>query len=129
GSGTACPCRLTRPHRAGKPSRSPSWGRRHDRSDRGRARENGRVTRTNTMIRIIGGRFKGRQVVGVVKDPGVRPITGRMRQSLFDILRPWVPGASFLDLYAGSGAVGLEALSRGAGTVVFVKRDPRCAKG
>lgn len=81
------------------------------------------------MIRIIGGRFKGRRVVGVVQDPGVRPITGRMRQSLFDILRPWLPGSRFLDLYAGSGAVGLEALSRGAARAVFVERDARCARG
>ena len=80
------------------------------------------------MIRIIGGKFKGRRIVGVVKDPLVRPITGRMRQSLFDIIRPRVVGCRFLDLYAGSGAVGLEALSRGAGQVVFVERDPRCAK-
>lgn len=81
------------------------------------------------MIRIIAGTLKGRQVVGVPKDPGVRPISGRIRQSVFDIWRPRVPGCRFLDLYAGSGSVGLEALSRGAAKVVFVEHDRRCVEG
>jgi len=81
------------------------------------------------MIRIIAGKYKGRQIVGIPRDRAIRPISARMRQSLFDILRPWLPGSRFLDLYAGSGAVGLEALSRGAEWVVFAERDPRCLRG
>lgn len=56
----------------------------------------------------------------------VKPISGRMRQSLFDILKQRITGSYFLDLFAGTGAVGLEALSRGALKVCFVERDPRC---
>jgi 16S rRNA (guanine966-N2)-methyltransferase len=55
----------------------------------------------------------------------VRPISARIRQSLFDILRPRLPSARFLDLYAGTGTVGLEALSRGAESVVFVEKDKK----
>lgn len=80
-------------------------------------------------MRIISGRLKGRRIVGTPNDPGVRPISGRMRQSTFDILIPRLPGARFLDLFAGSGSVGLEALSRGAGRAVFVDQDARCLKG
>lgn len=58
----------------------------------------------------------------------VRPISARIRQSLFDIIRPKITGSRFLDLFAGTGAVGLEALSRGAGRAVFVDADPRCVK-
>ena len=58
----------------------------------------------------------------------VRPISDRIKQSLFDILRPRIPGSRFLDLFAGTGAVGLEALSRGAELAVFVDADPRCVK-
>jgi 16S rRNA (guanine(966)-N(2))-methyltransferase RsmD len=70
-------------------------------------------------MRIIAGRGKGRRL----KTPSgarTRPTGGRVKQSLFDILAPRLPGCRFLDLFAGSGAVGLEALSRGAGEVVFV---------
>jgi 16S rRNA (guanine(966)-N(2))-methyltransferase RsmD len=71
-------------------------------------------------VKIISGAGKGRRI----KAPpgaGTRPTGGRVKQSLFDILAPRVAGARFLDLFAGSGAVGLEALSRGAGEVVFVE--------
>ncbi len=56
---------------------------------------------------------------------GVRPTKDRVRESLFAILGDRLPGASVLDLYAGSGALGLEALSRGAARVCWVERDPR----
>ncbi|MBI4054910.1 MAG: 16S rRNA (guanine(966)-N(2))-methyltransferase RsmD [Elusimicrobia bacterium] len=79
-------------------------------------------------MRIIAGAAKKRRILSVSKKSGVRPISARIRQSLFDILRPWVPGSRFLDLYAGTGAVGLEALSRGASRVVFAEFDPRCLK-
>ncbi|OBA68689.1 16S rRNA (guanine(966)-N(2))-methyltransferase RsmD, partial [Mycolicibacterium elephantis] len=58
---------------------------------------------------------------------GTRPTTDRVRESLFNVLAARIDlvGASVLDLYAGSGALGLEALSRGAGSVLFVESDPR----
>jgi 16S rRNA (guanine(966)-N(2))-methyltransferase RsmD len=71
-------------------------------------------------VRIVSGRFKGRRL----KAPGghaTRPTSERVREALFDILGPRVTGAVFLDLYAGTGAVGVEALSRGAERVVFVE--------
>ena len=77
-------------------------------------------------MRIISGSARGRRILSVPKSMAVRPISGRMRQSLFDIIRPRLPGARFLDLFAGTGAVGLEALSRGAERVIFVDADRRC---
>jgi 16S rRNA (guanine(966)-N(2))-methyltransferase RsmD len=58
----------------------------------------------------------------------VRPISGRIKQSLFDIFTGLTPGARFLDLFAGTGAVGIEALSRGAAFVFFVDMDRRCVE-
>lgn len=77
-------------------------------------------------MRIIAGSHRGRRLLSVPKSMPVRPISGRMKQSLFDILRPRIPGSRFLDLFAGTGAVGLEALSRGAERVVFIDGDRRC---
>ncbi len=75
-------------------------------------------------MRIISGRFKGR----IIKMPrGIRPTQDKVRKALFDILGD-ITGLSFLELYAGSGAVGLEASSQGAGRVLFVERDRRCIK-
>jgi 16S rRNA (guanine966-N2)-methyltransferase len=74
-------------------------------------------------MRIIGGQARGRTVCL----PGgcrIRPTADRVKKSLFDILHP-VTGKTFLDLFAGSGNVGLESLSRGALYAVFVERDPR----
>jgi 16S rRNA (guanine(966)-N(2))-methyltransferase RsmD len=73
-------------------------------------------------VRITGGERRGR-VLSV--GPGVRPTEGRVRESLFSIWQERVRGARFLDLFAGSGAVGLEANSRGAAFVCFVEADPR----
>lgn len=75
-------------------------------------------------MRVIAGQAKGRQLL-VPKGKRVRPTTDRVRQSLMDILAPWTVGRVWLDLYAGSGAVGIEALSRGAHRVVFVENDRR----
>jgi 16S rRNA (guanine966-N2)-methyltransferase len=74
------------------------------------------------MIRIIAGRAKGRRLQ---TPPGQhsRPTAARVRQTLFDILAPRIPGCRFLDACAGSGAIGLEALSRGAARVVLVETD------
>jgi 16S rRNA (guanine(966)-N(2))-methyltransferase RsmD len=73
-------------------------------------------------IRIIAGRAKGRRLH---TSPGQhsRPTAARVRQTLFDILAPRLPGCRFLDACAGSGAIGLEALSRGAARVVLVETD------
>jgi len=75
-------------------------------------------------MRIVAGAFKGRRLVA---PPGAatRPTSDRVREALFSVLGPSVQGARVLDLFAGSGALGLEALSRGAATAVFVDRSPR----
>ena len=74
-------------------------------------------------MRVIAGRFGGRSLAA---PPGrsTRPTSDRVREALFSILGP-LDGARVLDLYAGSGALGIEALSRGAASAVFVERDPR----
>jgi 16S rRNA (guanine(966)-N(2))-methyltransferase RsmD len=73
------------------------------------------------LSRVIGGRSRGRRLKS---PPGAetRPTGARVRQTLFDILAPEIPGSRFLDLCAGGGGVGLEALSRGASRVVLVDR-------
>ena len=73
-------------------------------------------------MRIIAGKYRGRKL----KSPPslqTRPTSDRLRETLFDILAPRIKGARFLDLCAGSGAVGIEALSRGAAHVTFVDRS------
>jgi hypothetical protein len=74
------------------------------------------------MARIIAGEGKGRRLKAP-KGLATRPTGARVRQTLFDILAPRLPGCRFLDAFAGSGAVGLEALSRGAAVVVLVETD------
>ncbi|MCB1111665.1 MAG: 16S rRNA (guanine(966)-N(2))-methyltransferase RsmD [Chlamydiales bacterium] len=71
------------------------------------------------MMRIISGKFKNRKLDSP-KTMDVRPTSGRLREALFNITQHYIEGADFLDLFAGSGAVGFEALSRGAGSVCFV---------
>jgi 16S rRNA (guanine(966)-N(2))-methyltransferase RsmD len=75
-------------------------------------------------MRVIAGEAKGARLT-VPKGPNVRPTLDRVRESLFNMLGDRVPGARFLDLYAGSGANGIEALSRGADHAVFVDKDIR----
>lgn len=70
-------------------------------------------------MRIISGAAKGRKLDAPTS--GTRPMTGRVRESVFSILGPRVSGARVLDLYAGTGSLGLEAMSRGATNVVFVE--------
>jgi 16S rRNA (guanine966-N2)-methyltransferase len=72
-------------------------------------------------IRIISGEFKGRRL-RTPKGGAVRPTADRVREAWFSILQGEIPGARVLDLFAGSGALGLEALSRGAVTVDFVEQ-------
>jgi 16S rRNA (guanine966-N2)-methyltransferase len=75
-------------------------------------------------VRIIAGLFKGRRLEAPGW-PGLRPTSDKLRETLFNILAPRIEGARVLDAYAGTGAVGLEALSRGAADVVFIDRDRR----
>jgi 16S rRNA (guanine(966)-N(2))-methyltransferase RsmD len=75
-------------------------------------------------MRVIAGFHRGRRLCGP-QDTGVRPTSDKVREALFSILGPKVPGSRFLDLYAGTGAVGIEALSRGAAFVMFVESDPK----
>jgi 16S rRNA (guanine(966)-N(2))-methyltransferase RsmD len=74
------------------------------------------------VARIIAGKGKGRRLKAPAGE-ATRPTAARLRQSLFDILSPRLPGCRFLDLFAGSGAIGLEALSRGAVHVTLVDED------
>ena len=74
-------------------------------------------------MRIIAGTAKGRKLVAPKK--GTRPMTGRARESIFSILTGRLGGARVLDLFAGTGSLGLEALSRGADRAVFVERAPQ----
>ena len=74
-------------------------------------------------MRVIAGSLRSRTLEA---PPGLatRPTSDRLRETLFNVLAPRIQGANFLDLYAGSGAVGIEALSRGASQVCFVERAP-----
>jgi 16S rRNA (guanine966-N2)-methyltransferase len=74
-------------------------------------------------LRIIGGEWRGRRI-RVTDTAGLRPTPDRVRETLFNWLRPILAGARCLDLFAGSGALGLEALSQGAAEVTFVELDP-----
>jgi len=74
-------------------------------------------------MRVITGKFRGRRLATV--PPGVRPTSDRLRESLFNVLGTSVPGSYWVDLFAGTGAVGIEALSRGARFVLFNERDIR----
>ncbi len=73
-------------------------------------------------MRVIGGEFRSRRLQSI---PGaeVRPTPDRLRETLFNILSPAIAGAVFVDAYAGTGAVGIEALSRGARHAVFIERN------
>ena len=75
-------------------------------------------------MRIIAGRLKGRRIASPSWE-GLRPTSDRLRESLFNVLAPRIEGARVLDVFAGTGALGFEALSRGASHVVFVDADPR----
>jgi 16S rRNA (guanine966-N2)-methyltransferase len=79
------------------------------------------------MIRVIGGVWKGRRLK-VPTGTGTRPSAGRLREALFSSLGSLVPGSEVVDLFAGSGALGIEALSRGAVHATFVEIDPRAVR-
>ncbi|WP_424243941.1 16S rRNA (guanine(966)-N(2))-methyltransferase RsmD [Elusimicrobium posterum] len=79
-------------------------------------------------MRIIAGTAKGRKIFSVSKNLPVKPISDRIKQSVFDIIRPRLPASHFLDLFAGTGNVSLEALSRGASKAVMLDREVACVK-
>ena len=75
-------------------------------------------------MRVIAGKFR-RRVLQSLEGSQTRPMLDRMRQTMFDVLQGEIPGRVFADLYAGTGAVGIEALSRGAASAVFVESSQR----
>lgn len=78
-------------------------------------------------LRIIGGRFRGR-LLPIPDQPGLRPTPDRVRETLFNWLAPLIEGARCLDPFAGTGALGLEAISRGAASVVLIERSEMVAR-
>jgi 16S rRNA (guanine966-N2)-methyltransferase len=82
------------------------------------------ATRPPGKLRVIGGQWRSR-VIEFDASAGVRPTPDRVRQTLFDWLTPVIEGSRCLDLFAGSGALGIEALSRGAGNCTFVETGSR----
>jgi 16S rRNA (guanine966-N2)-methyltransferase len=78
-------------------------------------------------LRIVAGKWRSR-LLDIANVPGLRPTSERIRETLFNWLGPTIPGARCLDLFAGTGALGLEALSRGAADVVFVEKSPLAVK-
>jgi len=78
-------------------------------------------------MRVIAGSLRGRRLKAPDWD-GLRPTSDKLRETLFNILAPRVAGARVFDGYAGTGALGIEAMSRGAASVTFVERDPRAQK-
>lgn len=77
------------------------------------------------MLRIIGGEYRSRQIASPEGTDVTRPIAARVKESLFNLLRGWVEDANVLDLFAGVGTIGLEAVSRGAKRVVMVEHNRR----
>src|ERR671922_1091100 len=78
-------------------------------------------------MRIIAGRLKGRRLKAPTWE-GLRPTSDKLRETLFNIVAPRIEHARVLDGYAGTGAVGIEALSRGAAHVTFVEKDRRAVR-
>jgi 16S rRNA (guanine966-N2)-methyltransferase len=91
-----------------------------------RAKSAGKKPPHTGSLRIIGGTWRSRRL-NFPEREGLRPTPDRVRETLFNWLQPWLPGANCLDLFAGSGALGFEALSRGAGRAVLVERDPQAS--
>ena len=82
---------------------------------------------TRNSVRIIGGAWRGRRI-GFPDLEGLRPTPDRVRETLFNWVQFEVAGSRCLDLFAGSGALGLEALSRGAAEIVFIEKSPPAAQ-
>lgn len=80
-----------------------------------------------TTLRLIGGEWRGRRVP-IMDAPGLRPTPDRIRETLFNWLAPAIDGARCLDMFAGTGVLGLEALSRGAASTCFIEQLPAAAR-
>ncbi|MBS9403057.1 16S rRNA (guanine(966)-N(2))-methyltransferase RsmD [Halomonas sp. TRM85114] len=91
------------------------------------SRRSRRSPGVNGTLRLIGGEYRRRRLP-VLDSPGLRPTPDRVRETLFNWLATLTPGARVLDLFAGTGALGLEALSRGASEACFVECDPQVAR-
>jgi 16S rRNA (guanine966-N2)-methyltransferase len=78
-------------------------------------------------VRVIAGKFRSRRLKGPGPLP-LRPTSDRLRETLFNILGPAVEDSLFVDLYAGTGAIGIEAISRGAREVIWIESSPRAAR-
>lgn len=118
---TISPMKRRSPRRQGKPAAAS----RRDGKTTGRRRAGQHATGTG-RLRIIGGDYR-RRLLPVPDSPGLRPTPDRVRETLFNWISAALPGARVLDLFAGTGSLGLEALSRGAREAVFVERDARVA--
>lgn len=90
-------------------------------------RQQGRRDSPSGQVRIIGGTLRNSRL-HVPDQAGLRPTPERVRETVFNWLAPVIAGARCLDMCAGTGALGIEALSRGAASVVFVERDPHVAR-
>jgi 16S rRNA (guanine(966)-N(2))-methyltransferase RsmD len=77
-------------------------------------------------MRVIAGTFRSR-ILKSLKGLALRPTSDRLRETLFNVLAPNIAGSRFVDLFAGTGAIGIEALSRGAAEVVFIENHARAA--
>ena len=113
----------TRPGPALATSSRP--GRRGDAKTRARASSKARLNQGE--LRLIGGRLRGRRLP-ILDQPGLRPTGDRIRETLFNWLAPIIAGSRCLDAFSGSGALGFEALSRGAEQVVMLERNARIAR-
>ncbi|WP_440223356.1 16S rRNA (guanine(966)-N(2))-methyltransferase RsmD [Dokdonella sp. MW10] len=91
-------------------------------------RPSSRPSATSGRLRIVAGRLRGSRL-DVPSSPGLRPTGDRVRETLFNWLAPVVQGMRCLDLFAGTGALGIEALSRGAAHCTFIERDRALAQG
>lgn len=78
-------------------------------------------------MRVIAGEFRSRRLK-TLPGQSLRPTPDRLREALFNVLAPRIEGATFLDAYAGSGAVGIEAISRGAAHAIFIEKHPGAAQ-
>jgi 16S rRNA (guanine966-N2)-methyltransferase len=79
------------------------------------------------MVRVIAGEFKSRKLK-TLDGQVTRPTSDRLKETLFNLVQSRISGSTFLDCFAGSGSIGIEALSRGAGFVVFVEESPHASK-
>ncbi len=79
------------------------------------------------MVRIIAGRFKSR-TLKALQGRATRPTSDRLKETVFNLIQTRIDGSRFLDCFAGTGAIGIEAISRGASSVVFIESSPRACR-